>query len=168
MALDRMALDSMALDSTALDRHEQGAVRRPSERSDPSGVGQATTAEDAATFALRLAAPNPVIHSLVQGILETSLGDRAFGTYPLCLLDTDAVAGEEEGRREISALTLTHPVRSHDDLPDIRRRHSRDRFPIPLPPVPQVVSHFKVFVGAKRARVDGILTIFLWRTTFFL
>jgi hypothetical protein len=41
-------------------------------------------------------------------------------------------------------------------------------FPIPLPPVPQVVSHFKVFFGAKRARVDGILTIFLWRTRFFL
>jgi hypothetical protein len=28
-------------------------------------------------------------------------------------LDADPVAREEEGRRELSALTLTHPVRSH-------------------------------------------------------
>ena len=84
-----------------------------------AGAADPTPTQDATPFTLGLAAPDSVIDSLFQRVLQAGVGHRAFGAYPLSRLHTHSVAGKENGGRKILALPSAHPVRIHDPSVDL-------------------------------------------------
>jgi len=55
----------------------------------------ATSFEDASTLALRASAPDAVVDSIFEGVLETAILNGARCADALCHLNPDPIAGEE-------------------------------------------------------------------------
>jgi hypothetical protein len=86
------------------------------------GIEDAPTtalAKDATTFALAAAAPDPVVHVILEGVLQALTGDRATGTDALGDDYSDTVTGKERPRWVFAALTICHPLCTHAHPPKV-------------------------------------------------
>src|SRR5471032_1573297 len=83
------------------------------ELADAHGSGDAAAAKNAPTLALGASAPDAVVDVVLEGVLQTGVGDGALGTDLLGHEHSHAVTREEKVRRNFLAFPPGHPFGIH-------------------------------------------------------